>query len=265
MMSNPLFSQFLLVALVLLCLLLHGGLSDNPPRVPNAPLQPYPPRRRRSKELGPFPGLIHKPLCASCEQGADARPKAPGSPPPVLPFTRGRRRTVDTSKPFCPAPGCSSRGGLGRGNIRANGQPGGQPGRQLQCVSRHGYFSATHGTLFHGKRASSELIVRVLSCLAEGLGIRGTARVFAIDPQTVLHWLREAPEQLEAFAAYFLNALQITQIAAWKEEHRKENAGKRRGRRPRKKFIAMAGSGRKRTAATLHFHPVRLTVVSGHR
>ena len=34
-----------------------------------------------------------------------------------------------------------------------------------------------------------ERIVRVLACLAEGLGIRATARVFEVDPNTVLHWL----------------------------------------------------------------------------
>jgi IS1 family transposase len=130
----------------------------------------------------------------------------------VITFTRGRRRTVDTYKHFCPAPGCSYRGWLGRGNIRANGHPGGQPWRQLQCVSCYGYFSETHGTIFRGKRASSELIVRVIACLAEGLGIRGTARVFEIDPHTVLHWLVEATEQLEALSAYFLNELQINQV-----------------------------------------------------
>src|SRR5207253_9900307 len=32
---------------------------------------------------------------------------------------------------------------------------------------------------------SVELIVRVMACLAEGLGIRGTARVFEVDPNTV--------------------------------------------------------------------------------
>jgi hypothetical protein len=36
------------------------------------------------------------------------------------------------------------------------------------------------------------------------LGIRGTARVFEIDPNTVLGWLVEAAEQLQAFSAYFL-------------------------------------------------------------
>jgi hypothetical protein len=35
---------------------------------------------------------------------------------------------------------------------------------------------------YQGKRSSVELIVRVIACLAEGLGIRGTARVFEIDP-----------------------------------------------------------------------------------
>jgi hypothetical protein len=37
--------------------------------------------------------------------------------------------------------------------------------------------------------------------MVQGLGIRGTARVFAIDPNTVLSWLVEAAEQLHAFSA----------------------------------------------------------------
>jgi IS1 family transposase/transposase-like protein len=127
-------------------------------------------------------------------------------------FTQGRRRTIDTQQHFCPEPDCSYHGWLGRGNIRANGHPGGQLWRQLQCVSCHGYFSETHGTIFHGKRSSVELIVRVLACLAEGLGIRGTARVFEIDPNTVLSWLVEAAEQLHAFSAYFLHGLHLNQV-----------------------------------------------------
>ena len=54
--------------------------------------------------------------------------------------------------------------------------------------------------------------MRVLACLAEGLGIRGTARVFEIDPNTVLNWLVEAAEQLHAFSAYFLHELHINQM-----------------------------------------------------
>ena len=46
----------------------------------------------------------------------------------------------------------------------------------------------------------------------KGLGIRGTARVFEIDPNTVLSWLVEAAEQLNAFSAYFLHELHINQV-----------------------------------------------------
>jgi hypothetical protein len=176
------------------------------------PLKPAKSRRKRAEEPQPFTGYIHKPLCEACEQRADSRPKAPGAPPPMIIFTRGRRRTVDTQSHFCPKPNCAYRGWLGRGNLRSNGHPGGQPWRQLQCVSCEGYFYETHGTIFHGKCASPELIVHVIACLAEGLGIRGTARVFEIDPNTVLQWLVEASEQLQAFSAYFLHDLHLHQV-----------------------------------------------------
>jgi IS1 family transposase len=57
-----------------------------------------------------------------------------------------------------------------------------------------------------------ELMVRVLACVAEGLGIRATARVFEVDPNTVLQWLVEAAEQLRAFAASFLCHLHLEQL-----------------------------------------------------
>jgi hypothetical protein len=70
----------------------------------------------------------------------------------------------------------------------------------------------TLGTLFHGKRASVELIVRVIACLAEGLGIRGTARVFEVDPTTVLQWLGEAADQLRAFSRHVLHDVRVQQV-----------------------------------------------------
>ena len=103
-------------------------------------------------------------------------------------------------------------GWLGRGNLRANGPPSGGPWRQFYCTSCHGYFLETHGTLFHGKQAAVELIVPVLACLAEGLGIHTTVRVFEVDANTILHWLVEAAEQWRTFAAYFLCALHVEQL-----------------------------------------------------
>jgi hypothetical protein len=92
------------------------------------------------------------------------------------------------------------------------GHPSGGPWRQFQCTSCEGYFLKTHGTIFHGKRVAGELIVHVLACLAEGLGIRATARVFEVDPNTVLQWLVEAAEPLRAFSASFLYDVHVKQL-----------------------------------------------------
>jgi len=130
----------------------------------------------------------------------------------LMPPTNRRPREVDTSRYFCPHAGCHDRGWLGRGNLRANGHPSGGPWRQFHCTSCNGYFLETHGTIFHGKQAAVELIVRVLACLAEGLGIRATARVFEVAPNTVLQWLAEAAEQLRAFSASFLCHVHLEQL-----------------------------------------------------
>jgi hypothetical protein len=96
--------------------------------------------------------------------------------------------------------------------LRANGYSSGGLWRQLQCTSCAGYFLETHGTIFHGKQVAVGLIVHVLACVAEGVGIRATARVFEVDPNTVLRWLVEAAEQLTAFSAYFLCEIHVTQL-----------------------------------------------------
>jgi transposase-like protein len=119
---------------------------------------------------------------------------------------------VDTSTHFCPTPDCAYRGWVGWGNLRANGPPNGGPWRQLLGVACRRYFRKTLGTLFQGKHMSAERMARVIACLAEGLGIRATARVFEVAPTTVLQWLVETAEHLRAFAAYFLCDLHLEQL-----------------------------------------------------
>src|SRR5256712_10110960 len=132
--------------------------------------------------------------------------------PSRCPPTNRRPRTVDTSQHFCPHGGCRYRGWLGRGNLRANGHPNGGPWRQLQCTACQGYFPEHHGTLLHGKQVAVELIVRVLACLAGGLGIRPAAGVLEVAPNTVWQWLVEAAEQLKAFSASFLCNVHVNQL-----------------------------------------------------
>jgi len=64
----------------------------------------------------------------------------------------------------------------------------------------------------HRKRVSSDMCVWAVGALAEGLGIRAVARVFEVDPNTVLQWLVEAADHLKAFSQYFLHDVRVTQV-----------------------------------------------------
>jgi len=119
---------------------------------------------------------------------------------------------VDTQQQFCPNQDCSYYGWPGRGNSRANGHPGGKPWRQLQCSVCEGYFQETHGTLFHGKHVAPQKLVWAVGALAEGLGIRAVARVFEVDPNTVLSWLVEVADHAAAFSRYVLHDVRVTQV-----------------------------------------------------
>jgi len=207
---------YLLMALgcLWLCIMLHYGWPSRSTGSHPEPIEPVllKSKRKRSTDPQAFKGHTQRPHCAACEHDAN-HPKAlpPRRPDPMAPTNR-RPCAIDTSRHFCPHAGCDYRGWLGLGNLRANGHPSGGPWRQLYCRSCHGYFLETHGTIFHGKRLAVELIVHVLACLAEGLGIRATARVFEVDPNTVLQWLVEAAEQLQAFTSYFLCDVHINQM-----------------------------------------------------
>ena len=212
MVSELFFYQLALIALVWLCCMLHWVWPSDRPTVPSPLPQPTPPRRTRRREPQPFAGLTTRPHCDACVHASASRPHAPAAPPPRIVMTRGRRRQIDTSHHFCPNPDCRYHGGVGWGNLRANGHPNGGPWRQLLCVACRRYFLETLGTIFHGKRAAVEFIVRVIACLAEGLGIRGTARVCEVDPNTVLQWLVEAAAQLQAFSRHVLHDVRVTQV-----------------------------------------------------
>jgi hypothetical protein len=177
MASNLLFYQLLLVTLVCLCVVLHALWPGARPGVRPPLLQPSPPRPTRSREPKPFAGLLHNPLCAACEQAAASGHTAPSTPPPLITSARGRQRTIDSQNPCCPDLDCASYGWLGRGTIRSNGHPGGNPWRQLQCVSCLGSCPQLPGTPLHGKHVSIDQLVWAVGALAEGLGIRAVAGV----------------------------------------------------------------------------------------
>jgi len=56
------------------------------------------------------------------------------------------------------------------------------------------------------------MLVWAVGALAEGLGIRAVARVFEVDPNTVLQWLVDAADHLKVFSQYFLHDVRVTQV-----------------------------------------------------
>src|SRR5712691_2840587 len=212
MVSNLVFYQLALIALLWVFLMLSWIWPSEPAAARPIPPTPGPPPRKRSTAPKPFAGLTHTPHCEACAQGVVPRPQAPCPPPPRIVSTRGRPRQVDTSPHFCPQPPCASRGWVGLGNISANGHPNGGPWRQLHCTSWGGYFQETHSTPLHGKRVAPEKLVWAVGARAEGLGLRAVARVFEVDPNTVLPWLVDVAEHTAAFSRYFLHDVRVTQV-----------------------------------------------------
>src|SRR6266540_649834 len=212
MVSHLVFYQLLLIALLWLFLMLSWVWPSAPAAARPLPPTPVTPPRTRSTAPKPFPGLIRQPHCDACAQAVASHREPPGAPSPRLISARGRRRQVDTSRHFCPDPDCTYGGWLGLGNITSNGHPSGGPWRQLHCISCGGYFQETHGTPLHGKRVAPEKLVWAVGALAEGLGIRAVARVFEVDPTTVLAWLVEVAEHAAAFAQYVLHDVRVTQV-----------------------------------------------------
>src|SRR5499427_4713095 len=212
MVSHLFFYQLVLVGVLWLCCMLHYAWPSSHVADLQRLSQPLPPSRKRPRVPKPFPGLTRQPHCAAWAQAAVSRSQAPCAPPPRIVSTRGRPRQVDTSSHFCPQPPCAYRGWVGLGNLRANGHPSGGPWRQFYCTAGEGYFQEIHGTPFHGKRVAPEKLVWAVGALAEGLGIRAVARVFEVDPNTVLAWLVEVADHAAAFSQYFLHDLRGTQV-----------------------------------------------------
>ena len=166
-----------------------------------------------SKEAS-LSGLTQTPCCPVCEaeKECEVQSNARTEPPPRIEQKQGRPRSVDTSSHYCPHKACRYYGWIGLGNVRANGHPNGGRWRQLECIVCSKTFMETTNTIFYRKQVPAESIWQVLKALAEGLGIRATARVFDLDPQTVGQWLRQAAEQMEQVSPYLIHDLHLSQV-----------------------------------------------------
>ena len=213
MVSELFFYQLALIALLWLCFMLPW-VWPSERVIPGSTLPPPPLLpRKRSREPKPFAGLTRKPPCAACEQAHEHVPQPPSWP--ATPY----RAHAGTA-----APGGHRAAFLPQCQLRLSGLGGlGQLVRQrasewwpLAAILLHGLRGLFSGdarhTIPHGKRVAPDLLVGAVGALAEGLGIRAVARVFEVDPNTVLAWLVAVADHAAAFSQYFLHDVRVTQV-----------------------------------------------------
>lgn len=175
-------------------------------------------RRKAGRRSPPAPSSQTSTLApASVSQAQATAASSIGSPPTKAPERHGRPSTIPTNHVFCPTKGCRGYGklgphpdhwivGAGTYTTKANGK------RQMyQCQWCKARFSETQGTVFFGLKTAQETIYRALKALAEGVGIRATARIFDVEVDTVLLWLRRAGQHSEKVSVYLMRHLQVEQ------------------------------------------------------
>jgi transposase-like protein len=117
----------------------------------------------------------------------------------------GRKKQIDTSMYFCPHEDCSNYGKVGTDNqVIGAGTYGKRQTQLLKCNVCGRRFSARRGTPLFDLKADEELFYDVIACLAEGNGIRATARIKKVDKDTVSAWLDRASQHVEAVSCYLM-------------------------------------------------------------
>ena len=117
----------------------------------------------------------------------------------------GYKKQIDTSMYFCPYSDCSNQAKVGPDNqIIGAGCYGEHQTQLLKCKVCGRRFSARRGTPLFGLKADAEIFYDVIACLAEGNGVRATARIKKVDKDTVTAWLDRASQHIEAVSRYLM-------------------------------------------------------------
>jgi transposase-like protein len=100
----------------------------------------------------------------------------------------------------CPNPDCPHYGQRDAGNLRLHGWSGsGHRLRCLHCVRCHTDFSERANTPLFGLRTSEDKLVAVAEHLADGCGVRATARLCKLSRHTVQRFIQRFGKHAELF------------------------------------------------------------------
>jgi transposase-like protein len=100
----------------------------------------------------------------------------------------------------CPNPDCPTYGQRGAGNLRPHGWSGrGHRIRCLRCSTCGTDFSERANTPLFGLRSQEDTLVAIAEHLADGTGVRATARLCKVSLNTVLRFTQRFGKHAEGF------------------------------------------------------------------
>ena len=108
-------------------------------------------------------------------------------------FTMTKTEPMNAQAAFCPNLACEARGEVGKGNIVSHGEQR----QRYKCKGCGKTFSATAGTMFAGVRSETELVVIVVTLLANGCPLQAIVQAYGLDERTVAAWRDRAGEHCE--------------------------------------------------------------------
>ena len=134
----------------------------------------------------------------------------------------------DFSHLACPNPECSAYGQRGANNLRPHGwSTKDKSVRCLRCATCSGHFSERANTPLFGLTSSEEKLAAIAEHLADGCGVRATARLCKVGRNTVLRFTRRFGKHAERFHDLTVRGIQPRQIQpdeAWSFVGKKRQA-----------------------------------------
>jgi transposase-like protein len=118
---------------------------------------------------------------------------------------------VTISDYFCPNKKCKCYGLRGQGNLVKTGtyKNHGIDRQLFKCKICNSRFSETRNTIFFGSRYSEETIHSIIRCVAEGNGVRATARILGLSKDSVNKVIQTAGQYSETVMNNLLKNLHL--------------------------------------------------------
>ncbi len=112
------------------------------------------------------------------------------------------------SRQYCDNSNCKLYNQVGVDNIRTNSRAKGQ----VYCNCCRNIWVLTKGTMFFGLRTPIDKVVKVLQCLAHGMGVNNTCRQENVTADSILEWITKASAHSNEFAKYMQEGMHLEQV-----------------------------------------------------